>query len=52
MIEVFSERPNIPAIRVVQNANDINDPSAIRTALRQDKKGPERGGVRPGSEHR
>lgn len=28
-----------PAIRVVQSANDINDPSAIRTALRQERAG-------------
>jgi hypothetical protein len=32
IIEVFTERPNIPASRVVQNVNDINDPSAIRSA--------------------
>jgi hypothetical protein len=48
MIEVFSERPNgqtSPAIRVVQNANDISDPSAIRTALRQERAGKRRGFV-------
>jgi hypothetical protein len=27
-----------PASRVIQNANDINDPSAIRTALRQESR--------------
>jgi hypothetical protein len=47
---IFSVSCPIPsASRFSQNANDINDPSAIHTPLHQE--GPERGGVRPGNEH-
>jgi hypothetical protein len=44
-LHYVSERPMAPASRFSQNANDINDPSAIRTSMRQER--PERGEVRP-----
>jgi hypothetical protein len=39
MIEVFTERPNIPAGRFSENANDINDRSTIRPPLGQERAG-------------
>jgi hypothetical protein len=42
----FSENGQIsPAIRVVQNANDISDSSAIRAAQRHERAGKRRGFV-------